>query len=165
MDPELPALPSRRRWPLAAALGAAALVAVGLARWYQERPGGGTADAEPFNLDTAMNLIGAEVPANVESFYFFVLEAKSPTETSELADKMVQAAGEHEFLGITGADAGHNRAVLLAALSVPRAKDLQGLVIIYAGPPEQETELREVVLRNGAELRFVPYAPGPGETI
>ena len=164
MDPS-PTLPSRRRWPLAAGLAAAALIAVGLAVWLQKRPGEGTAAAEPFNLDTAMNLIGAEVPTGVESFYFFVLEAKSPTETSELAEKMVQAAGEHEFLGITGADPSHNRAVLLAALAVPRQQDLRGLIIIYAGPPEQETELREVVLKNGAEFRFVPYAPGPGETI
>ena len=150
---------------MAAGLAAAAAIAIGAIAWYAQRPGAGPVIGEPFDLNTAMNLIGEQVPSEVESFYFFVLEPKSPTEAPELAAKMVEAAGQHEFLGITGADAGHNRAVLLAALAVPRDKPLQGLVIIYAGPPEQETELREVVLRNGAEFRFVPYTSGKAETI
>lgn len=157
--------PATRRWPLALALAAVAVLALGTLRWYHERPRAGLVPAQSFDLDTAMNLIGAEVPSDVESFYFFVLEPRADPEAPELAAKMVQAAGEHDFIGITGADAGHNRAVLLAALALPRERDLRGLIIIYAGPPEQESELRDVVLKNGAEFRFVEYKPTTAETI
>jgi hypothetical protein len=112
-----------------------------------------------------MNLAGAAVPEGTESFYFFVLEPDARGESEELADTLVRAAGEHEFLGIAGADAAHNRTVLLAALHRVRPRTLAGLIVIYVGPRDHEAELQSEVGASGAELRFVPYQPPAPETI
>ena len=114
-----------------------------------------------FNVTQAMELAGTQVPPEIESFYFFVLERETIDESVELADKMELAADEHDYVGIAGADAKHNRRVLLAALDAARDSVLTGLVIIYVGPVEQEAELTAVVTATGAELRFVPYSPTP----
>jgi hypothetical protein len=157
------------RWPLAAALSAVLAVAA-IGGWLHMRMAKQQA-AEAgavFDATQAMELAGAEVPPDIESFYFFILERDAPDESAELANKLGLAAEEHDYVGIAGADSNHNRRVLLAALKAVRGRHLAGLVIIYVGPAEHEDELAAVVRSAGAELRFVPYqmtVPARQETI
>jgi len=157
------------RFRLPAALAAAGALALAACSGAGRIPGPEAAAPAvllaAYDLGLAMDLAGSQVPDEVEAFYFFVLDTDASGETGELAQKLVQAADEHDFLGIAGADPEHNRAILLAALSVPRERDLDGLVIIYVGPADQEAELAEYVRAAGAELRFVRYAPAPADTI
>lgn len=164
------ATPARTTPRLAfAALAAAALVAGCAAAPPAAEPEPEAALAPrvlvAYDLDLAMTLAGDQVPPYVEEFYFFVLDVDAAGETVELADTLVRAAREHDFLGIAGPDPEHNRDILLAALTVPRDHPLDGLIIIYVGPAEQEAELAEFVRDTGAELRFVPYVPPPADTI
>lgn len=153
--------PSARRWPRApvAAL-AVTLATAALGAWLHQRLAAQQPPAAEatFDAEHAMDLAGAAVPPEIESFYFFILTRGAPDESGELAQKLGQAADEHDFVGIIGADFGHNRRVLLAALEASRERSLAGLIIIYVGPGEQEAELSAVVRAAGAELRFVPYA-------
>jgi hypothetical protein len=150
----------RRRWPAAVAVAIAlAVLAAGTWRWNETRLQGRARAIAAYDVNMAMELAGAQVPATVESFYFFVLEADASGETEELAQKLVQAAGERDFVGITGADADHNRDVLRAALASAAAQDLRGLVIIYVGPADHEAELASLVRATGAQMRFVTYRP------
>lgn len=148
----------RRPW-LAACLGAAVLAGCAAAPPAPPAVAVLPAPAAGYDLDLAMNLAGDQVPPYVDEFYFFVLDVDANGETAELADTLVRAASEHDFLGIAGADPEHNRDILLAALTVPRDRTLQGLIIIYVGPADQEADLADFVRDTGAELRFVPYVP------
>lgn len=165
-DPE-----TRRPWPVALMAALSITLATALVGgWLHLRMAAQqAAETGPgFNATQAMELAGAQVPAETEGFYFFILERAAPDESADLAAKLGLAADEHDFVGIAGADAQHNRRVLLAALAATRDRELAGLVIIYVGPADQEEELNAVVRAAGAELRFVPYthaAPAIQETI
>ncbi len=153
-----------RGWPgpLAAAL-AITLATAAIGGWLHLR----TAEQQVaesdagFNVTQAMELAGTQVPPEIESFYFFILEREAPDESADLADKLGLAADAHDYVGIAGADARHNREVLLAALGAARGRVLTGLVIIYVGPADQEAELSVAIKATGAELRFVPYVQTP----
>jgi hypothetical protein len=163
--PTDPAPPRRlRRWLLAGALlGAAAAVGVTL-HWVRGQAARRAAAIASYDLNAAMDLAGAVVPTHIESFYFFVLEP-DVDESGELANKLVQAAHEQDFLGIAGADAEHNRRVLRAALAIVQPGTLSGLVIIYVGPKNHEAELQPLIDAAGAQLRFVVYLPRELQTI
>jgi hypothetical protein len=121
-----------------------------------------------FDLDTAMSLAGEQVPGHIESFYFVVLERGTPDEVTELSILMVKAAGEHDFLGVAGADPEYNLEILAASLARLPPASLSGLVLIYVGPPNQEAVVAPMVQPSGAELRFAPYdpsVPDPADTI
>lgn len=117
--------------------------------------------AAAYDLDLAMKLAGEQVPPDIESYYFFAFvdPAESEHEIGELAEKLAQAAQEHDFLGISGPDSERNRRNLLAALRVNQGRDLSGAVIIYVGPLAQRVELGSAVQATGAQLRFVEYPP------
>jgi hypothetical protein len=167
MDPMAPATPSRhRRW--AGIVSAALLLAIvsGAAAWWiHARQLARAGAVAAYDLDHAMELAGLQVPDDVESFYFFVLDPAADGESGELAQKLVQAAEERDFIGIAGADSDHNRDVLVAALAITGTRDLKGLVIIYVGPPDHEAALARVVNATGAQLKFVPYSIAEPETI
>ena len=116
-------------------------------------------DAEPFNLNAAMRLAGEQVPAEVESYYFFAFTDDKPAseEIAELGEKLVLAAAENDCLGISGPDAERNRRNLLGALAAHRDESLSGLTIIYVGPAVHATELTGAAKAAGAELRYVVY--------
>lgn len=126
-------------------------------RWHQQQ---GVA-AQAYSMNTAIELAGAAVPEGVESFYFFPLDAAAPDPGPELLAMLQQAAAEHEYVGITGADAQYNLDTLLAVLAAPRDGSLAGLVIVYVGPADHEARLRASVTGAGAELHFVTYSPTP----
>ena len=119
--------------------------------------------AEPvdaaFNLDTAMRLAGTQVPAELESFYFFAMLEPAPEaqDIAELGLKMQAAAAEHDFLGIAGPEPARNRRTLLAALDAHRGEDLSGMVLIYVGPVSDRDAVSAAALASKVELRFVPY--------
>lgn len=127
-------------------------------KWQLQQAAAATAG---FDFNLAIELAGAAVPEDLESFYFFPLDRSSPDPGPELQAVLIRAAAEHEYLGITGADAQYNLEVLLAALAAPRADTLAGLVIVYVGPAEHESQLRPSVNAAGAELQFVIYSPAP----
>src|SRR5689334_20605213 len=143
----------RRHAAPAAALLVLALALAGAGLWQHQRALR-AAQAAAFDLDEAMKLAGSQVPEDVESFYFFVLE-HAEDEAAELAEKLAQAAAEHDFIGVTGADAEYNREALLGALSSRRERNLEGLVIIYLGPPGHEAMLSAAAQARGADFRFV----------
>lgn len=171
MTTRMPESKIRHRWPgalTAALVITAATAAIG--GWLHLRLAAQQAAESDagFNVTQAMELAGTQVPPEIESFYFFILEREAPDESTDLADKLGLAADEHDYVGIAGADAKHNRKVLLAALDAARGRVLTGLVIIYVGPADHEAELTAVVKAAGAELRFVPYThpvPQVQETI
>jgi hypothetical protein len=123
--------------------------------------GGSLLELQPYDLDTAFNLAGEQVPPLVREYYFFALIDETPPaqEAEELAQKLRQAAQERDFLGISGPDPGRNRRALLAALERLRGERLDGLVLIYLGPVEQEAEIVEILQQRGVEPRFVAYPP------
>jgi len=116
-----------------------------------------------FNLDIAMRLAGTQVPAEVESFYFFPMvdEVPEAAEVHELGVKLMQAAQEHDYLGVAGPDPDRNRRTLLAALAAHQADDLKTLVLIYLGPDSHRTDISAAAQKAGFEARFVTY-PEPG---
>ena len=116
-------------------------------------------EIEEYDLDTAFNLAGDQVPVIVDSYYFDALIDDGPPErdASELADKLRQAASEHDFIGITGYDPLRNRAALLRALKALNGVDLRGLVVIYLGPVEHRTEIIAALRLRGIEPRYVIY--------
>lgn len=118
---------------------------------------------QAFDANAAMDLAGAQVPPEVESFYFFILNEDSnlAADTCELAEKLILAAAEHEFLGIIGPDPQRNRRTLLGALEANHGKNLAGVIVIYLGPAEDQNELKARVSDSGAELRFVEYPALP----
>lgn len=119
-----------------------------------------------FDLTTAMNTAGAEVPAGLDSFYFFVPEAgrSRDTEVAELSRLLGLAAAEKDHIGIAGADAERNRAELLAAIDeIPTG--LHGATIVYLGPDNHRAELQAAVEKSGAQLKFVRYPPLPDNAI
>jgi len=125
-------------------------------------PAGGTLlEVQAYDLDTAFNLAGEQVPLMVQEYYFFALIGETPPaqEAGELAQKLRQAAHERDYLGISGPDPRRNRRALLAALQQLRGEPLDGLVLIYLGPVEQEAEIVEILQQRGIEPRFVAYPP------
>lgn len=112
-----------------------------------------------FNLDTAMRLAGTQVPPDLESFYFFAMTDETPeaVEVTELGGKLMQAAQEHDYLGIAGPDPERNRRTLLAALAAHQADDLKTLVLIYVGPDSHRAAVGEAAQKAGFEARFVTY--------
>ncbi len=117
-----------------------------------------------FNLDMAMRLAGSQVPAETESFYFFPMvdEVPEPVDVHELGGKLIQAAKEHDYLGIAGPDPERNRRTLLAALAAHQADDLKTLVLIYLGPDSHRGDIEAAARKAGFEARFVTY-PEPGD--
>jgi hypothetical protein len=158
--------PHSLRWPpfLGGALLLAAVVYAGSRALPVEpappaRPQAQLIEIEEYDLDTAFNLAGEQVPVIVESYYFDALIDEGPPEkdASELADKLRQAAAEHDFIGITGYDPLRNRAALLKALESLDGVDLRGLVVIYLGPAEHRTEIIAALRLRGIEPRYVVY--------
>ncbi len=123
--------------------------------------GGALLEVQPYDLDTAFNLAGEEVPLLVQEYYFFALIGETPPaqEAEDLAQKLRQAARERDFLGVSGPDPRRNRRALLEALERLDGERLDGLVLIYLGPVEQEAEIVEILRQRGAEPRFVAYPP------
>ncbi|MDP3293562.1 MAG: hypothetical protein Q8M37_02340 [Nevskia sp.] len=120
-----------------------------------------------FNLDTAMRLAGTQVPPDLESFYFFAMTNEMPeaVEVTELGGKLMQAAQEHDYLGIAGPDPERNRRTLLAALAAHQADDLKMLVLIYVGPDSHRAAVGEAAQKAGFEARFVTYPEAPKAAI
>ncbi|WP_293393152.1 hypothetical protein [Nevskia sp.] len=112
-----------------------------------------------FNLDIAMRLAGTQVPEKTESFYFFPMvdEVPEAVDVHELGGKLMQAAQEHDYLGIAGPDPERNRRTLLAALAAHQADDLKTLVLIYLGPDSHRAEITAAAQKAGFEARFVTY--------
>jgi hypothetical protein len=142
-------------------IAALLLAAPRSARLVSPPPGGTLLEVQAYDLDTAFNLAGEQVPLLVQEYYFFALigEAAPAREAAELAQKLRQAAREHDYLGISGPDPARNRRALLAALQQLRGQPLDGLVLIYLGPVEQEAEIVETLRDRGIEPRFVAYPP------
>jgi len=113
----------------------------------------------PYDRDAAILLAGKQVPNEVDSFYFFVLDTQTSVDQDgeELALVLQKAAIEQDYLGIVGPDPERNRATVLHALDASRGSDLSGVIVIYVGPVEQAEELTRRVGETGAELRFVEY--------
>jgi hypothetical protein len=115
--------------------------------------------AIPYDRDTAILLAGKQVPDEIDSYYFFVLDTESTVDEDgeELAVILQRAAIEQDYLGIVGPDPERNRATVLHALAMSRGSDLSGVTVIYVGPGEQAEELSRRVGETGAALRFVVY--------
>lgn len=115
--------------------------------------------AIPYDRDAAILLAGKQVPDEIDSFYFFVLDTDTSVDQDgeELAATLQRAAIEQDYLGIVGPDPERNRATVLHALDASRGTDLSGVVVIYVGPGEQADELARRIGETGAELRFVEY--------
>jgi hypothetical protein len=113
----------------------------------------------PFDRDAAILLAGQQVPAEIESYYFFVLDTESSVDEDglEMADVLRRAAEEHEYLGIVGPDPQRNRATLLRALEAARDGDLRGATVIYVGPSSQADEVVARIGAAGADVRYVVY--------
>ncbi|HZP12138.1 MAG TPA: hypothetical protein VFB36_06930 [Nevskiaceae bacterium] len=113
----------------------------------------------PYDRDAAILLAGKQVPDEIDSFYFFVLDTETSVDEDgeELALVLQKAAIEQDYLGIVGPDPERNRATLLHALDASRGSDLSGVIVIYVGPDEQADELARRIGETGAELRFVTY--------
>lgn len=140
---------------LATALGGA---------WLHDRQVHASAQSPAgYDINLAIELAGTAVPAELESFYFFPLDRRAADQGPELVAVLVRAASEQDYVGITGADAEHNLAVLLGALQVPAAGALAGLTIVYVGPAAHESRLSPAATRTGAGLRIVDYVPAPAD--
>ena len=120
-----------------------------------------------FDRDTTISLATAQVPVEIDSFYFFVLDTETSVEqdSAELATTLRRAAAERDYLGIVGPDPERNRLTLLAALEAARGKTLSGVIVIYVGPIEQVDDLLPRVRASGAELRFVVLPEAEGQAI
>ena len=120
-----------------------------------------------FDRDATITLATAQVPVEIDSFYFFVLDTETSVEQdgAELATTLRRAAVEHDYLGIIGPDPERNRLTLLAALEAARGKTLAGVIVIYVGPIEQVDDLLPRVRASGAELRFVVLPEPEGQAI
>lgn len=118
-----------------------------------------TAQASPFDRDAAILLAGRQVPEDIESYYFFMLDTATTVDqdSTEMADVLQRAAKEHEYLGIVGPDPERNRATLLRALDAARGQDLRGVIVIYVGPKAQADEVTARVGATGADLRYVVF--------
>ncbi|MBI2383243.1 MAG: hypothetical protein HYV18_04140 [Gammaproteobacteria bacterium] len=156
----------RRRWTSPPAV-AAALITLALAgllgvRTWERYQALQKIAAVPFDIDEAMNLAGRQVPNEVTSFYFFVLDTPTSLrrDAEELATKMQAAALEHDYLGITGPDPNRNLRTVLRALEAVRGKDLRGLVVIYLGPPDHRRHLSAPIAGSGARFLFVEFPRG-----
>lgn len=125
----------------------------------------GSAAASPsaFDLDTAMALAGQQVPAELDSFYFFAMLEPAPrdTDVADLGAKMLAASAERDYLGVAGPDPVRNRDTLLAAFRARQADDLSGMILIYLGPDAHREAISRVAAAARVELRFVPYPASP----
>lgn len=119
-----------------------------------------------FDLNHAMDAAGAEVPSEIESFYFFVPESgrARSTEIAELSTLLAQAAAEQDYIGVAGADVERNREEFLEALENTTA-GLNGATVVYLGPEAHRAELQAAVDSAGGTLRFVLYPPLPANAI
>ncbi len=140
----------------------AAATAIAAASLPTEPEAGEPVNAD-FNLDTAMRLAGTQVPAELDSFYFFAMidEVPEAVDVAELGGKLIQAAQEHDYLGVAGPDPERNRRTLLAALAAHQADDLKPLVLIYVGPDSHRSDIGAAARTAGFELRFVSYPAVP----
>jgi len=129
-----------------------------------------TLDAPPgspitirYDRDAAILLAGKQVPAEIDSFYFFVLDTDTTIDQDgeEMALVLQHAAIEQDYLGVVGPDPERNRATVLHAIDASRGTDLSGVIVIYVGPVEQAEELARRIGETGAELRFVEYPQEP----
>ncbi len=120
--------------------------------------------ATTFDMNKAMEAAGAHVPAQIESFYFFVPEAdKSHDEdVTELASLLAKAASERDYIGVAGPDPSRNLAELLDALKQNQAKGLDGLSLVYLGPEEHRGPVESAASLTGASVKFVLF-PAPSQ--
>lgn len=141
----------------------AAVLGVLLAVWQVMNP---RPELAGFNLNQAMEVAGAEVPKDLESFYFFVPEAgrSRRVEIIELSQLLTQAATEQDYIGLAGADAERNREALLAALKEITA-GLNGATVVYLGPEEHRSDIQAAVEKSNGQVKFVPYPPLPDNAI
>lgn len=140
----------------------AAATAIAAASLPAEADAGEPVNAD-FDLDTAMRLAGTQVPVELDSFYFFAMIDETPevVDVAELGRKLMQAAQEHDYLGVAGPDPERNRRTLLAALAAHQADDLKPLVLIYIGPDSHRADIGAAAQTAGFELRYVSYPAAP----
>jgi len=112
----------------------------------------------PYDRDAAIILAGKQVPEEIDSFYFFVLDTDTTVDQDgeEMAFVLQRAALERDYLGIVGPDPERNRATLIHALDASQHLRLEGATVIYVGPQADE-DLMQRIRDSGAELRFVVY--------
>lgn len=142
---------------------AAAVLGVLLAVWQVLNP---RPELAGFNLNQAMDLAGAEVPEDIESFYFFVPEVgrSRRVEIGELSRLLTQAAAERDYIGLAGADAERNRDALLAALE-EITTGLNGATVVYLGPEHHRVDIQAAVEKSSGLIKFVRYPPLPDNAI
>lgn len=153
---------SHSRLPIFALM--ATLAGLGIGMFALLRP----VTAPPvFDMEGAMNAAGEYVPAQVESFYFFVPEStrSHEEEITELAALMAKAAAERDYFGVAGPEPSRNLKELLAALKQNQAKGLNGLSLVYLGPEEHRPHVETAVAESGASLKFVVYPAPPKNSI
>lgn len=158
---------------LKAAIAITVVIAAALLLAWQPKPAGApvavaaeSAAAPPtpaadsdFDLNTAMNLAGQQVPPELDSFYFFAMleDEAQPGDVGELGAKMLAAASERDYLGVAGPDAERNRRTLLAAFDARRGDDLSGMILIYLGPDHDRAAVTAAAAASRVELRYVAY--------
>jgi hypothetical protein len=114
-----------------------------------------------YHLIEAMNAAGEAVPAEVQSYYFLVLDGSimSGDDVDELVRLMRLAHAEGDYLGVIGSKAIRNLRVLHAAMARTRPGELQGLQLIFVGPEDHAHRAAEAVSGSGATLHFRVYPP------
>jgi hypothetical protein len=120
----------------------------------------------PYDRNAAILLAGKQVPEDIDSFYFFVLDTETTIEQDgyEMGAVLQRAAMEEEYLGIVGPDPERNRATLIRALDVAGGR-LRGVVVIYVGPSTQADDVAQRIGAAGADLRYVVYPEEFGPSI
>lgn len=119
------------------------------------------AQSSHYDSVAAMDAAGRQVPAQVESYSFFLFDAieRIERDTRELSERLAPAAAEKDYVGLTGPDPERNRVALKAALVANTGRDLTGLTLIYLGPSGDAPAIRALIDGSGASLRYVVFPP------
>lgn len=115
-----------------------------------------------FNLYHAIDLASTKMP-DVDEFNIFEVEDGYAADdqfgerADELAGLMYKAKLTGEPLAIVGSDTVLTQSLTTQALSSWAAGDLDTLVVVYVGAPDQQTMVEALFENSGATIRFIAY--------
>jgi len=115
--------------------------------------------APAYDHQIAQHLASLMVPAKLESYFMFDLNelGNARKQAEQLAEALSVAQRERQYIGLTGENASHIRAVLQRSRALAGDAPYDAATLIVVAPPRHRDMLTETAAPLGTEIAYVAY--------